>query len=116
MLRLRFSTLFITLLIGGGITIAVTTPGMPIWAWVLLGLGITYLLATIVYYLTHRVEIDVYRGNLLIGSSDKQLLLAVEGFISSRHPIAVLNLSLCLLGWRIEADDCGLPNQNNVIS
>ena len=77
-------------------------------------LGITYLLATIVYYLTHRVEIDVYRGNLLIGSSDKQLLLAVEGFISSRHPIAILNLSLCLLGWSIEADDGGLPDQNNV--
>jgi len=114
MLRLRVSISFIGVLAGVGITIAVANQGMLIWAWVCWGLAIAYLLPTIAYHLTQSIVIDVYRGNLLIGSSDKQLLLAVEGFISSRHPIAILNLSLCLLGWRIEADDCGLPDQNNV--
>ena len=114
MLQPKVSIPFIIPLIGIGVAIAVAYSEILIWAWVFWGLATAYLSVSAIYYLTQSIVIDVYRGNLLIGSSDKQLLLEVEGFISSRHPIAILNLSLCLLGWRIEAYDCGLPDQNNV--
>ncbi len=90
MLRLKVSIPFIILLGGGGITIAVATLGIPILAWVFFGLAIAYLLPTIAYHLTQSIVIDVYRGNLLIGSSDKHLLLLVARHITSGDVIEQL--------------------------
>ncbi len=89
MLQPKVSIPFIIPLIGIGVAIAVAYSEILIWAWVFWGLATAYLSVSAIYYLTQSIVIDVYRGNLLIGSSDKQLLLEVEGAGKDPPPYSV---------------------------
>lgn len=89
---------------------------ITIWSWVCWVVAFIFLLGLILYRL-QEINIDIYGCRFVIGSTPQNLIVLVEGFINSRHPTALVNLDLCLVGYIIGtmANESSIPNTINAI-
>lgn len=103
----------VTLALGGAMMYGIFEQ-ITMWSWLCWVVAFAFLLGLVLYRL-QEIDIDIYNCSFAIGSSEQNLIVVVEGFINSRHPTALRNFDLCLLGWIIGAVDnwSSIPNSIN---